>query len=114
MLYEVITEGGVVVGALIVMSYTISGGFRAVAWTDVVQALLMIIAMMTLPLVLLVHLGGIDGMWQRLGSLEEATTLTAPFADQIGMALVGFMATWLVITSYSIHYTKLYERSSWR
>jgi len=90
-------EGGVIVGALIVMSYTISGGFRAVAWTDVVQALLMIIAMMTLPLVLLVHLGGIDGMWQRLGSLEEATTLTAPFADQIGMALVGFMATWLGI-----------------
>ena len=39
-------ERGVIVGALIVLSYTISGGFRAVAWTDVVQALLMIAAVL--------------------------------------------------------------------
>jgi len=90
-------EAGVIVGAIIVISYTISGGFRAVAWTDVLQALLMISAMLILPLVLLVHLGGIDSMWQRLGALEDGTTLTAPFADQFGMALVGFMAMWLGI-----------------
>jgi sodium/proline symporter len=90
-------EVGVIVGALIVLSYTISGGFRAVAWTDVVQALLMIAAMLILPLVLLVHLGGIDAVWQRLGSLEDGATLTAPFAGQTGMALVGFVATWLGI-----------------
>jgi sodium/proline symporter len=90
-------EGGVIVGALIVLTYTISGGFRAVAWTDVVQALLMIAAMLTLPLVLLVHLGGVDAMWQRLASLEDAATLTSPFAHQIGMALLGFIAVWLGI-----------------
>jgi sodium/proline symporter len=90
-------ERGVIVGALIVLSYTISGGFRAVAWTDVVQALLMIAAMLILPLVLLIHIGGIDSMWQRLGSLEDGITLTAPFANQIGMALVGFVAMWLGI-----------------
>ena len=90
-------EAGVIVGTLIVLTYTISGGFRAVAWTDVAQALLMIAAMLILPLVLLVHLGGIDEMWHRLGSLEDGATLTAPFGEQIGMALVGFVATWLGI-----------------
>jgi Na+/proline symporter len=90
-------EAGVIVGTLIVLTYTISGGFRAVAWTDVPQALLMIAAMLILPLVLLDHLGGIDEMWHRLGSLEDGATLTAPFGEQIGMALVGFVATWLGI-----------------
>ena len=90
-------ESGVIVGALIVLSYTISGGFRAVAWTDVVQALLMISAMLVLPLVILVHLGGFDSMWQRLGSLDDGVTLTAPFANKIGMSLVGFVAMWLGI-----------------
>jgi sodium/proline symporter len=90
-------EGGVIAGTLIVLIYTISGGFRAVAWTDVIQALLMIAAMLILPMVLLVHLGGIDAMWQRLGSLEDGAALTAPFADQAGMALVGFFAVWLGI-----------------
>jgi sodium/proline symporter len=90
-------EDGVIVGALIVLTYTVSGGFRAVAWTDVIQALLMIAAMLILPLVLLVHLGGVDTMWQRLGSLEDGATLTAPFANQTGMALVGFVAMWLGI-----------------
>jgi Na+/proline symporter len=47
--------------------------------------------------VLLIHIGGIDSMWQRLGSLEDGVTLTAPFANQIGMALVGFVAMWLGI-----------------
>ena len=88
-------EGGVVTGTLIVLIYTISGGFRAVAWTDVVQALLMIAAMLILPAVLLFHLGGIDTLWQRLGSLPDGTALTAPFADRAGMALVGFFAVWL-------------------
>jgi sodium/proline symporter len=90
-------EGGVIAGALIVLSYTISGGFRAVAWTDVVQALLMIAAMLILPLVLLAHLGGIDAMWQRLASQEDAAALTAPFGNAIGMSLVGFVAMWLGI-----------------
>jgi sodium/proline symporter len=51
-------RGGVLAGTLIVLLYTVSGGFRAVAWTDVIQALLMIGAMVILPVVLLGELGG--------------------------------------------------------
>jgi sodium/proline symporter len=88
---------GVIAGALIVLAYTITGGFRAVAWTDVIQALFMIVAMLILPLVILAELGGVEAMWQRLGALEDAAVLTHPLAGNAGMALVGFLAVWLGI-----------------
>jgi len=49
---------GVLCGAGIVMGYTVTGGFRAVAWTDVLQAILMVTAVLVLPLMLVVHIGG--------------------------------------------------------
>jgi sodium/proline symporter len=88
---------GVVAGTAIVLIYTVSGGFRAVAWTDVIQALFMVGAMVVLPLVLLAELGGLEGAWQRLEHMDEAATLTHPLADKAGMTLVGFLATWLGI-----------------
>ena len=90
-------QSGVIAGTAIVLIYTISGGFRAVAWTDVVQALFMISAMLILPLVLLVELGGVDAFWQQLNAQETASTLTHPMANKAGMALIGFLAVWLGI-----------------
>jgi sodium/proline symporter len=90
-------QSGVIAGTLIVLIYTMSGGFRAVAWTDVIQALFMVGAVVILPAVLLVELGGVDAMWHRLNSLEGAGTLTHPLAGKTGMALIGFLAVWLGI-----------------
>lgn len=41
----------VVIGAIVVIFYTIFGGFLAVSWTDVFQALLMTVALVVVPLV---------------------------------------------------------------
>jgi len=90
-------QQGVIAGTAIVLVYTVSGGFRAVAWTDVIQALFMIGAMLILPLVLLVELGGVDSFWQQLNAQEAASTLTDPMANKAGMALIGFLAVWLGI-----------------
>ena len=88
---------GVVVGSAIVLIYTISGGFRAVAWTDVIQALFMIGAVLILPIVLVIHMGGPEAVWNRLLELDQAATLTHPFAENAGLALVGFLSIWLGI-----------------
>jgi sodium/proline symporter len=90
-------QHGVMAGTAIVLIYTISGGFRAVAWTDVIQALFMIGAMLILPLVLLAELGGVDAFCQQLNAQEAASTLTHPMANKTGMALIGFLAVWLGI-----------------
>ncbi|MGO2356228.1 MAG: sodium/proline symporter PutP [Marinomonas foliarum] len=56
----------VVIGTVCVVSYTLFGGFLAVAWTDLVQGLMMSAALIIVPLVAL------DGGWSELSS-----TLTA-------------------------------------
>jgi len=88
---------GVIVGAVIVLLYTVSGGFRAVAWTDVIQALLMVSALVILPLMLLAELGGVEAAWLRLVDLENSANLRDPVAGKAGMALLGFFSVWLGI-----------------
>jgi sodium/proline symporter len=88
---------GVLAGTSIVLIYSVSGGFRAVAWTDVIQALFMVGAVVILPTVLLVELGGLDAVWDRLNSLEKTGELTHPLSGKAGMALVGFISVWLGI-----------------
>ncbi|PAF50975.1 sodium/proline symporter [Helicobacter sp. 13S00401-1] len=48
-----------VIGALVIVLYTFFGGYMAVCWTDLVQGLLMMLALIVLPIVLIYHLGGI-------------------------------------------------------
>ncbi len=51
---------GMLIGALIILFYTIMGGFMAVAWTDFVQSLLMLFTLVLLPIVGLIEFGGWD------------------------------------------------------
>jgi sodium/proline symporter len=85
-------HAGVLAGAAIVLVYTVTGGFRAVAWTDVAQAILMVAAVILLPVVLIAHLGGPAGMIERLEALPGGAALTDPLGGKGGMALVGFLA----------------------
>ena len=86
---------GVLLGAGIILGYTLSGGFRAIAWTDVAQAIFMVTALVILPVVLIMHVGGIDEVLAHLH--ETDPTLTHGLAGKTGMALIGFLAVWLGI-----------------
>lgn len=46
------------IGAAMIVSYTFLGGFLAVSWTDVVQGLLMLIALIVVPVAVIQELGG--------------------------------------------------------
>jgi sodium/proline symporter len=84
-----ITPGwGVVITALIVLAYTILGGFLAVSLTDLIQACFMIIALVLLPIVAIAHFGGFGVMFSHLGGLDAA--LIDPFSLGIG-GLIGFL-----------------------
>ena len=48
------------IGAAAIISYTLFGGFLAVSWTDVVQGLLMVFALVWVPVMAFNELGGID------------------------------------------------------
>jgi len=56
----------VIIGTVCVVSYTLFGGFLAVAWTDLVQGLMMSAALVIVPLV------AIDGGWSQLSDTLAA------------------------------------------
>ena len=55
---EVGLEIAMIIGAIIIIAYTFMGGFKAVAWTDFFQALLMVIAIIAVPLATIGHTSG--------------------------------------------------------
>ena len=50
------------IGAAIILTYTMMGGFLAVAWTDFIQGLIMVGGLVVLAVVALIQLGGPAGM----------------------------------------------------
>ena len=53
-----------VIGAIIIIVYTFMGGYKAVCWTDFIQGLLMVVAVVVVPLAAMGHLGG----WENVSS----------------------------------------------
>lgn len=49
---------GVIISGLVTVLYTMMGGYRAVTWTDLVQGLLMVVALVAMPIVAIFYLGG--------------------------------------------------------
>ena len=59
-LFHLDTIVGISVEAIIIIIYTLMGGFLAVAWTDLIQGLLMIGTLIILPIAGIIELGNID------------------------------------------------------
>ncbi|PHM72978.1 sodium/proline symporter PutP [Xenorhabdus sp. KJ12.1] len=53
-------EHAIWLGALATIAYTFLGGFLAVSWTDTVQATLMIFALILVPVLILLNVGGVE------------------------------------------------------
>lgn len=61
---------GLWVVAGVVVSYTLFGGFLAVSWTDFVQGLIMVIALILVPLVTVMHAGGIGPAFTEIKTID--------------------------------------------
>lgn len=48
------------VGSFIIVSYTFLGGYNAVSWTDFIQGILMMLALLITPIVVIYEIGGIS------------------------------------------------------
>ncbi|USG67033.1 sodium/proline symporter PutP [Brevibacillus ruminantium] len=65
-------QTGLWIIALVVVAYTLFGGFLAVSWTDFVQGLIMFIALVLVPLVTLMHVGGFGPAFGEIRSINPA------------------------------------------
>ncbi len=81
-------QTSILIGAGIVLAYTLLGGFWAVSVTDSVQGLLMFVAAIVLPAVALIAVGGFDALAQ---GLDAAGSAGSPTASLSALMVVFFV-----------------------
>ncbi|MBE0498663.1 MAG: sodium/proline symporter PutP [Campylobacterales bacterium] len=65
-------DTALLVGSVIIVSYTFLGGYNAVSWTDFIQGILMMLALVITPLVVLYEIGGVDEGLRLIESVDPA------------------------------------------
>lgn len=60
---------GLILGAAIIVSYTALGGFSAVCWTDAIQGGIMFFALIAVPFMAVMEIGGVGQVATRLAAL---------------------------------------------
>ncbi len=80
----------IMLGGLVIMSYTMLGGFWAVSLTDTLQGTLMMIASIILPLLALAQVGGISDFWQNYQVVASPEQLSI-MDSHVGIMLLGFV-----------------------
>ena len=80
------------IGVVVIISYTFLGGFSAVSWTDFFQGMLMFFAVILVPVIGLTQVGGFSGM-------EDTLQASNPELLNIWTDNEGNPLTWIAIVS---------------
>ncbi len=88
--FHISLGASVAIGALVIMIYTLLGGFWAVSITDTLQGLLMAVTAIVLPLAALFAVGGPAGLAEALGDAANAEwgSLTAANGGWLAVGVV--------------------------
>lgn len=81
---------GVWAGGSIIVIYTLIGGFRAVCWTDLLQGLIMVGALVVMPVLVIVKVGGYAAMLHGLAAVDQNLILLS--GGKSGFALFGLIS----------------------
>jgi sodium/proline symporter len=73
------------VGAAVILSYTLFGGFLAASWTDFIQGILMFLALIVAPIVAIFELGGWNETVQKIGAIDPSHLNVYSGATTIGV-----------------------------
>jgi len=83
-------------GGLTVVIYTFFGGFLAVSWTDLLQGLLMFLALLTVAVVALIAVGGFESLAGQIGAVnaELLNPWTDAEGDPLGAIAIASLLGW--------------------
>ncbi|ENP7024959.1 sodium/proline symporter PutP [Campylobacter coli] len=84
-------EYALTTGTLIIVAYTFLGGYKAVCWTDLLQGLLMMGALIVFPAVMLYHLGGFG---EAMAVIEEIKPNALSMGEGIGALSIVSALAW--------------------
>jgi len=86
----------VFIAVTLIVFYAVLGGFRAVSWTDNLQAVMMVFALLILPVIVVHRVGGLSEMFTALAAKDPSlTSLTGGSSNFRGALLV--IVPWLMI-----------------
>ena len=88
--FAVDQENSIIIGAVIVLIYTLLGGFWAVSVTDTIQGILILLAAVLLPIAAYIHLGGFNGFWAAYAEVSLPAQQNW-FNNRAGLAAFGFI-----------------------
>ncbi|MBK9290248.1 MAG: sodium/proline symporter [Bacteroidetes bacterium] len=90
---------GMLITAAIIVPYTIYGGFRSVVYTDVIQAMIMIVALVAGPITGLIYLSRHPETFA--GGMMEALELAGPQYTSLTGGAEGFAAGLVIVGGFS-------------
>lgn len=80
-----------IIGAVVIVSYTFLGGFLAVCWSDLIQGVLMFLALIILPLLAIASLGGTVETFNLVAALSEVPG-SLGFSEWTGIGAVSLLS----------------------
>ncbi len=93
--FDIPVTTGIIISAVIVILYAIAGGFFSVVWTDVLQALLMIITLVVTPIIALIVIARSNlSMAHALANAEGGI-------DSLTGGAIGFAAGTLIVNNFA-------------
>lgn len=101
-------ETGIIVGAIIVFVYTAIGGMWAVALTDFVQMIIIIIGLIVLLLVVLTDVGG----WGSISPQLAETTFRMLPLENTPEYWLNYLRAWTIIGLVDISAQSLFQRAA--
>lgn len=84
------------IAAALILSYAILGGFRAISWTDNLQAVMMMVSLVIIPLLAIFSLGGLSNLIDSLRSIDPALISLTAGAENFSGALMASLP-WLML-----------------
>ncbi|WP_448550369.1 sodium/proline symporter [Thalassotalea fusca] len=80
----------ILLGTIIILIYTLLGGFWAVSLTDTLQGILMVATAVLLPVAAIITIGGFDSLWQQMQLVYSPTQLSW-FGEHQGINIIAFI-----------------------
>lgn len=78
-------------GTIIIVAYTFFGGYKAVCWTDMIQGMLMLFALVAVPLVMLSNLGGFN---EAMTIVKEIKPSALSMGEGVGLISIISALSW--------------------
>ena len=91
-MFKIDYKTAVLIGAAVIVLYTMMGGYLAVCWTDLIQGALMFCAIIAVPLIAIFRNGGIDPVLQTFAN--EKLSLLPSATNDLTLITIISCAVW--------------------